>query len=58
MWAASEAIQVLGGMGYSTEYPVEKLLRDAKVLQIYEGTSEIQRSIIAREMERNLAQGR
>ena len=58
MWAASEAIQVLGGMGYSTEYPVEKLLRDAKVLQIYEGTSEIQRSIIAREMERQLAQGR
>ena len=53
----SAAIQVLGGMGYSTEYPVEKLFRDAKVLQIYEGTSEIQRSIIAREMERALASG-
>ena len=52
MWAATEAIQVFGGMGYSTEYPVEKLFRDAKVLQIYEGTSEIQRNIIAREMER------
>ncbi len=57
MWAATQAIQVLGGMGYSTEYPVEKLFRDAKVLQIYEGTSEIQRSIIAREMERSMASG-
>lgn len=52
MWAATEAIQIFGGMGYCTEYPVEKLFRDAKVLQIYEGTSEIQRNIIAREMER------
>lgn len=48
MWAASETIQVMGGMGYSTEYPAEKLFRDAKVLQIYEGTSEIQKNIIAR----------
>lgn len=55
MWAATEAIQIFGGMGYSTEYPVEKLFRDAKVLQIYEGTSEIQRNIIAREMTNNLA---
>ena len=52
MWAATEAVQVFGGMGYSTEYPVEKLFRDAKVLQIYEGTSEIQRNIIARELSR------
>lgn len=52
MWAATEAVQIFGGMGYSTEYPVEKLFRDAKVLQIYEGTSEIQRNIIAREMLR------
>ncbi len=52
MWAATEAVQIFGGMGYSTEYPVEKLFRDAKVLQIYEGTSEIQRNIIAREMEK------
>lgn len=52
MWCATEAVQVFGGMGYSTEYPVEKLFRDAKVLQIYEGTSEIQRNIIAREMSR------
>ncbi|MDD2925985.1 acyl-CoA dehydrogenase family protein [Rhodoferax sp.] len=53
MWCATEAVQIFGGMGYSTEYPVEKLFRDAKVLQIYEGTSEIQRNIIAREMARN-----
>ena len=38
------------GMGYSTEYPAEKLLRDAKLLQIYEGTSEIQRNIMVREL--------
>ena len=44
---------LFGGMGYSTEYPVEKLFRDAKVLQIYEGTSEIQRNIIARELSRS-----
>ncbi len=54
MWAATEAIQIFGGMGYSTEYPVEKLFRDAKVLQIYEGTSEIQRTIIAREMVKTM----
>lgn len=50
MWAATETIQIFGGMGYSSEYPAEKLFRDAKVLQIYEGTSEIQRNIIAREL--------
>ena len=50
MWAATEAVQIYGGFGYSKEYPVEKLFRDAKVLQIYEGTSEIQRNIIAREL--------
>jgi acyl-CoA dehydrogenase len=52
MWAAVEAVQVFGGMGYSAEFPVEKLLRDAKLLQIYEGTSEIQRNIIVRELAR------
>jgi acyl-CoA dehydrogenase len=52
MHCATEAVQVFGGMGYSTEYPVEKLFRDAKVLQIYEGTSEIQKTIIARELAR------
>jgi acyl-CoA dehydrogenase len=50
VWASSEAVQIFGGMGYSIEYPVEKLYRDAKVLQIYEGTNEIQRLIMAREL--------
>ena len=48
-----DAVQIFGGMGYSTDYPVEKLFRDAKVFQIYEGTSEIQRNIIARELSRS-----
>jgi alkylation response protein AidB-like acyl-CoA dehydrogenase len=41
-------VQVLGGYGYITEYPVERMMRDAKITQIYEGTNEIQRVIIAR----------
>lgn len=48
--AANETVQVFGGMGYSREYPAEKLYRDAKLFQIYEGTSEIQKLIIAREL--------
>jgi acyl-CoA dehydrogenase len=51
-WAAVEAVQVLGGYGFMKEYPVEKLLRDVKIFQIYEGTSEIQRNIIVRELFR------
>lgn len=47
---ASDAVQVFGGYGYSSEYPVEKLLRDSKIFQIYEGTSQIQRLIIAKEL--------
>jgi alkylation response protein AidB-like acyl-CoA dehydrogenase len=43
-----EAVQVLGGYGYVKEYPVERFLRDAKITQIYEGTNEIQRLVIAR----------
>jgi alkylation response protein AidB-like acyl-CoA dehydrogenase len=43
-----EAIQVLGGYGYVKEYPVERMMRDAKITQIYEGTNEIQRLVIAR----------
>ncbi|MBZ0275385.1 MAG: acyl-CoA dehydrogenase, partial [Anaerolineae bacterium] len=50
--AAVDAVQVLGGYGYMKEYPVEKLLRDVKIFQIYEGTSEIQRNIIVRELFR------
>lgn len=53
MAVTTEAIQIFGGMGYSTDYPVEKLFRDAKVFQIYEGTGEIQRNIIARELSRS-----
>jgi len=48
MTTAVDAVQVFGGNGYVKEYPVEKLMRDAKVLQIYEGTSQIQRIVIAR----------
>merc|ERR1711881_206376 len=47
--AATDAVQIFGGNGFNTEYPVEKLMRDAKIYQIYEGTAQIQRMIIARE---------
>lgn len=47
MWITTQAIQVLGGNGYSKEYPVERHFRDAKITEIYEGTSEIQRLVIA-----------
>jgi acyl-CoA dehydrogenase len=50
MRVATDAVQVFGGNGYVKEYPVEKLMRDAKLLQIYEGTSQIQRIIIARHL--------
>ena len=50
MFVTTEAIQILGGYGYVTDYPVERYFRDAKVTQIYEGTSEIQRIVIAREL--------
>ena len=50
---AIDAVQVFGGYGYMREYPVEKLLRDVKIFQIYEGTSEIQRNIIVRELFRS-----
>jgi acyl-CoA dehydrogenase len=50
MKAATDAVQIFGGNGFNKEYPVEKLMRDAKIMQIYEGTSQIQRIIIAREL--------
>jgi alkylation response protein AidB-like acyl-CoA dehydrogenase len=50
MWVTTQAMQIFGGYGYITDYPVEKLFRDAKVTEIYEGTSEIQRIVIAREL--------
>ena len=48
----SNAVQVLGGYGYSEEYPVEKLMRDAKIFQIFEGSNQIQRMTIAKELDR------
>ena len=50
MEVTTEAVQILGGYGYVTEYPVERMMRDAKITQLYEGTQEIQRLVIAREM--------
>lgn len=47
---ATDAVQIFGGNGYNTEYPVEKLMRDAKIFQIYEGTAQIQRMIVSREI--------
>ena len=53
MWVTTQAVQIFGGYGYVKEYPVERLFRDAKVTEIYEGTSEIQRIVIARQMYAN-----
>ncbi len=50
MWVTTEAVQIHGGYGYVSEYHVERLMRDAKITQIYEGTSEIQKLVIAREL--------
>lgn len=54
---ATDAVQIFGGNGFNTEYPVEKLMRDAKIYQIYEGTAQIQRVIISRELLTKAAQG-
>ncbi|MBZ4330546.1 acyl-CoA dehydrogenase family protein [Corallococcus interemptor] len=52
MKVATDAVQVFGGYGYMKEYPVEKLMRDAKLIQVYEGTSQVQRLVIAKELFR------
>ncbi|HZG67523.1 MAG TPA: acyl-CoA dehydrogenase [Herpetosiphonaceae bacterium] len=52
MWTATKAVQIFGSNGYSKEYPVERFFRDAKITEIYEGTSEIQRLVISRELLR------
>lgn len=57
MWNAREAVQVLGGYGYSREYPAERLFRDAKVTEIYEGANEMHRSLIARQLYREGGHG-
>ena len=46
----TDAVQVLGGYGYINEYPVERMMRDAKITQLYEGTQQIQRIVIARQL--------
>jgi alkylation response protein AidB-like acyl-CoA dehydrogenase len=48
MWVTHQAVQIHGGMGYSKELPIERYFRDAKITEIYEGTSEIQRLVISR----------
>ena len=50
MRITTDAVQVLGGYGYIREYPVERFMRDAKITQIYEGTNQIQRVVISREL--------
>jgi alkylation response protein AidB-like acyl-CoA dehydrogenase len=55
MRVTTDAVQILGGYGYISEFPVERMMRDAKITQIYEGTNQIQRVVIARELLRELA---
>jgi len=55
--SATDAVQIFGGAGYNSEYPVEKLMRDAKIIQIYEGTAQIQNLIIARNHVTNFTKG-
>ena len=57
MAVTTDAVQILGGYGYIKEYPVERMMRDAKITQIYEGTNQIQRLVIAREMAREARDG-
>ena len=54
VWVADRAVQVLGGYGYTKDFPVERYYRDAKITQIYEGTQEIQRLVIARAVSGNV----
>lgn len=55
MRITTDAVQILGGVGYTSEYPVERLMRDAKVLQIVEGTNQIQRVVIARQLKKQFS---
>ena len=50
MRVTTDAVQVLGGAGYTTDFPVERMMRDAKVTQIYEGTNQVQRVVISRRL--------
>lgn len=58
MRQTTEAVQILGGYGYMEEYGVERLMREAKITQLYEGTSEIQRIVISRALLKDLQSGR
>ncbi len=58
MKVTTDAVQVMGGYGYMKEYPVEKMMRDAKITQIYEGTNQIQRNVIALEMIKEMKSGK
>ncbi|RLA75924.1 MAG: acyl-CoA dehydrogenase, partial [Deltaproteobacteria bacterium] len=58
MKVAEDAVQILGGYGYMRDFPVEKMMRDAKILQIYEGTNQIQRNNIALELIKEAARRR
>lgn len=55
MKVTTDAVQVMGGYGYMSEYPVEKMMRDAKILQIYEGTNQIQRNVVGQELNKEYA---
>jgi butyryl-CoA dehydrogenase len=55
MKVTTDAVQVYGGYGYMREYPVEKMMRDAKITQIYEGTNQIQREVVALELIKEAA---
>ena len=54
MKVTTDAVQVLGGAGYTREFPVERYMREAKVMQIFEGTNQIQRMVIGRHLDKNL----
>ena len=56
MRVTTNAVQVLGGYGYMRDYPVEKMMRDAKILQIYEGTNQIQRNVVGQELNKEYNQ--
>jgi alkylation response protein AidB-like acyl-CoA dehydrogenase len=52
MKVTTDAVQLLGGYGYTSDFPVERMMRDAKITQIYEGTNQVQRMVIARSLLR------
>jgi alkylation response protein AidB-like acyl-CoA dehydrogenase len=55
MWVTTDAVQLLGGYGYVKEFPLERMMRDSKITQIYEGTNQILRVVMARQMRQSRA---